>query len=77
MSTAAPACVERRRSTRLPIPLALTLWSDGLQEETARFERAGRVTRLGHSNAGRTEVGIEFLEPAPDFWLIRVANGPP
>jgi hypothetical protein len=33
-------------------------------------ERGGRVTRLGQSCAGRTEVGIEFTEPAPDFWLI-------
>jgi len=33
-------------------------------------ERSGRVTRVGRRNAGRTEVGIEFLEPAPDFWLV-------
>ncbi len=34
-------------------------------------ERNGRVTRIGRSYAGRTEVGIEFAEPAPDFWLMR------
>jgi hypothetical protein len=34
-------------------------------------ERDGRVTRLGRCYAGRTEVGIEFSEPTPDFWLIR------
>ena len=33
-------------------------------------ERGGRVSRLGLCDAGRTEVGIEFTEPAPDFWLI-------
>ena len=33
-------------------------------------ERRGRVASLGRCYAGRTEVGIEFLEPAPDFWLI-------
>jgi hypothetical protein len=33
-------------------------------------ERGGRVTRLGLCYAGQTEVGIEFTEPAPDFWLI-------
>jgi hypothetical protein len=33
-------------------------------------ERGARVTRLGRCYAGRTEVGIEFTEPAPDFWLI-------
>jgi len=32
-------------------------------------ERRGRVTNLGRCYAGRTEVGIEFLQPAPDFWL--------
>lgn len=33
-------------------------------------ERDGRITRLGRRYAGRTEVGIEFAKPAPDFWLI-------
>jgi hypothetical protein len=31
-------------------------------------ERAGRVTRLGSLEGGRTEVGIEFPEAAPEFW---------
>jgi hypothetical protein len=39
-----------------------------------RAERCGRVTRLGRCYAGRTEVGIEFTEPAPDFWLIRASS---
>ncbi len=34
-------------------------------------ERGGRVIRLGRYYAGRMEVGIEFAEPAPDFWLMR------
>lgn len=33
-------------------------------------ERDGLVKSLGRSYAGRTEVGIEFTEPAPDFWLM-------
>jgi PilZ domain len=33
-------------------------------------ERSGHVIRLGRCYAGRTEVGIEFMEPAPDFWLL-------
>jgi hypothetical protein len=33
-------------------------------------ERGGRVAHLGRCYAGRTEVGIEFTESAPDFWLI-------
>jgi hypothetical protein len=37
-------------------------------------ERDGRVTRLGRCYAGRTEVGIEFTEPAPDFWLMRTSS---
>jgi hypothetical protein len=37
-------------------------------------ERAGRVTRLGALEGGRTEVGIEFPEAAPEFWP---ASAPP
>jgi hypothetical protein len=33
-------------------------------------DRYGRVARVGRCYAGRSEVGIEFTEPAPDFWLI-------
>ena len=101
MSTEARACLERRRSTRFPMCIALTICGDeGLQEQTCAFslnahgtligvsakvrigqrliiqnpenqaKRVGRVTRLGRCQAGKTEVGIEFTEAAPDFWLI-------
>jgi hypothetical protein len=104
MSTQAarPAYVERRRSTRLPVRLALIVCGDAgqFQEQTCTSslnahgvlvalaatvkigqmliiqnpenwaEREGRVTSIGRCYAGRTEVGIEFSEPAPDFWLI-------
>jgi len=33
-------------------------------------DRAGRVTRLGAIDGGRTQVGIEFTEPAPGFWPL-------
>ena len=33
-------------------------------------EKAGRVTRLGAVDGGRTQVGIEFAEPAPGFWPL-------
>jgi len=102
MSAAAVAAyVERRRSTRLPIRLAVIVCEDAgrFQEQTCMSsvntygilvalaapvavgqrliiqnpenwaERNGRVTRVGRCYAGRTEVGIEFTEPAPDFWI--------
>jgi hypothetical protein len=34
-------------------------------------ERGARVTRIGACYAEGTEVGIEFTEPASDFWLIK------
>jgi hypothetical protein len=37
-------------------------------------ERSGRVIRLGQCHADRTEVGIEFTEPMPDFWLIPASS---
>lgn len=33
-------------------------------------EREGRVTYLGRPHAGLAQVGIEFTEPAPEFWSI-------
>lgn len=39
-------------------------------------ERDGRVTRIGRCYSGRTEVGIEFSNPAPDFWLINTNQKP-
>ena len=107
MSTEAHAVfVERRRSTRVPIRLALIVCGDNgrLQEETCTLslsahgvlvalaakvtigqrliihnpenwaERRGRVTSFGRCYAGRTEVGIEFMGSAPDFWLIRASS---
>ena len=42
-----------------------------IQNPENQAKRGGRVSRLGWCQAGRTEVGIEFTEAAPDFWLIR------
>ena len=33
-------------------------------------ERYCRVIRLGLCYEGRTEIGVEFTEPVPDFWHI-------
>ena len=41
-----------------------------LQNPENWAERGGRVTRLGLHYEGRTEIGIEFTEPMPDFWHI-------
>jgi len=35
-----------------------------------RDEREGTVVYLGPSYAGLAKVGIEFTEPAPEFWSI-------
>jgi hypothetical protein len=48
-----------------------------LQNPENWAERAGRVARLGRSYGGQTEVGLEFSEPSPDFWLIRDTAIPP
>lgn len=37
-----------------------------------RNERSARVSRLGSSHQGRTQVGIEFHDPQPIFWPITV-----
>jgi len=37
-------------------------------------ERKGRVTRIGQSHAARSEVGIEFVEAAPNFWFIEPSS---
>jgi hypothetical protein len=33
-------------------------------------ELLSRVTSLGPSFMGKTEVGVEFIKPAPDFWGV-------
>jgi hypothetical protein len=38
-------------------------------------ERYCRVIRLGRCHEGRTEIGVEFTEPAPDFWHIPSSKG--
>jgi hypothetical protein len=53
----------------LPLATAVTLGQRLLILNPHTWnERAGRVTRLGALEGGRTEVGIEFPEAAPEFW---------
>jgi hypothetical protein len=35
-----------------------------------KAEQACRVASLGPTTEGKTQVGIEFLKPSPDFWQI-------
>jgi hypothetical protein len=58
------------------VPLAATVTIGQrliIQNPENWAERDGRVTHVGRCYAGRTEVGIEFSEPAPDFWLLRAS----
>jgi hypothetical protein len=41
-----------------------------LVNRTTQQEQACRVVYLGPVSAGKIQVGLEFLEPAPDFWHI-------
>ncbi len=34
-------------------------------------ELLSRVTSLGPSFMGKTEVGVEFIKPSPDFWGVK------
>lgn len=42
-----------------------------IQNPENSAQRDGYVRRVGRQRAGGAEVGIEFAEPAPDFWLIK------
>ena len=35
-----------------------------------KAEQACRVASLGPKSEGKTQVGVEFLRPSPDFWQI-------
>jgi hypothetical protein len=41
-----------------------------LMNPKSRDEREGRVRYLGRVHAGVGRVGIEFREPAPEFWSL-------
>lgn len=41
-----------------------------LKNQTHSDERNCRVSYIGPTTEGQTQVGIEFNEPAPDFWHI-------
>ncbi len=41
-----------------------------LQNPETSEEQTCRVVRLNRTPQGKTEVGIEFLKPAPNFWRV-------
>ena len=42
-----------------------------LRNRATRDERVCKVTYLGSAAEGKTQVAIEFREPAPEFWHIQ------
>ena len=42
-----------------------------VQNRATRDEQVCKVTYLGAVAEGRTQIGIEFREPAPEFWHIQ------
>jgi hypothetical protein len=41
-----------------------------LHNKATRESRVCRVVHAGNANAGKIQLGIEFLQPAPTFWQI-------
>jgi hypothetical protein len=41
-----------------------------LKNRSTHEEQLCRVASLGPSSGGKTQVGVEFLKPSPDFWRI-------
>ena len=53
------------------VQLGQTLFLKNLRTQD---ELEGRVVRLGRSHGGLAPVGIEFVQPASEFWTIKVAG---
>jgi hypothetical protein len=41
-----------------------------LMNRATKEEQICRVANLGTSSGGKTQIGIEFLNPSPEFWRI-------
>jgi hypothetical protein len=41
-----------------------------LKNRATKEEQMCRVASFGPTSGGKTQVGIEFLKPSPDFWHI-------
>jgi len=41
-----------------------------LTNRATKAEQVCRVANLGPTSEGKTQIGVEFLKPSPDFWRI-------
>lgn len=41
-----------------------------LTNRATQAEQVCRVANLGAKSGGKTQIGVEFLTPSPDFWRI-------
>lgn len=41
-----------------------------LTNRATKAEQECRVASIGTQSGGKTQVGVEFLQPSPDFWRI-------
>lgn len=46
-----------------------------LNNKGSKDEQESRIVFLGPKEAGKTQVGVEFLNPAPHFWHIDFPPG--
>lgn len=54
------------------LPVGQTLF---LKNPRTQKELEGRVVRSGTSRKGLAEVGVEFVQPAPEFWPVESGSG--
>ena len=63
-----------RHGVLVPLAAGLEIGQSVLVQNPENWaERHARVISFGRHYAGRTEVGLEFTSPAPDFWLMETA----
>lgn len=41
-----------------------------MKNRTTQIEQLCQVASIGMKSEGKTQVGVEFLQPSPDFWRI-------
>lgn len=51
--------------TPLPVGHEITL-----QNKATHHSRPCRIAHIGNASDGKTQLGVEFLQPSPGFWQI-------